>query len=291
MFVLHMPTIVWVVWQNMTTLVAWISYSSTGERPELPRAIYIAADSRITWGSQAQRWDAGRKVFNPSEEPHVFGYCGDVVFPSLVLGQVITAIDKNILFETGSTPDRKHQLILELMKNSFQRRHNAPDQNFSIVHAFRQSSWPKTAFSFWHIEYEAMTQSWFSNKIPLPDKTQMLISLGAGASSAKDHVQRWEKSDAGGTSRSIFSAFCDAIDTGSNRLSGGPPQLSALYSDLPPKSLGVVKNGSFYLHGLQVPPGPKLSKIEWCDELFQRVNPKNMKRAKGARRFVRPEME
>jgi len=83
----------------MTTLIAWIVYSATGERPELPRAIYVASDSRITWGSQARRWDAGRKVFNPSKAPHIFGYCGDVVFPSLVLGQVISAIDNNIMFE------------------------------------------------------------------------------------------------------------------------------------------------------------------------------------------------
>jgi len=91
----------------MTTVIAWISYSDTGESPDLPRAMYMASDSRITWGSRVRRWDAGRKIFSPFKEPHIFEYWGDVVFPSLVLGQLVSAIDHGILAHRRSS-QRRH---------------------------------------------------------------------------------------------------------------------------------------------------------------------------------------
>ena len=72
----------------MTTLQSWVSYSDTGEKPHLPRAVYIASDSRITWGAAHRRWEAGRKVFAAKEYPHLFGYCGDVILPALLIGQI-----------------------------------------------------------------------------------------------------------------------------------------------------------------------------------------------------------
>jgi hypothetical protein len=275
----------------MTTLAAWISYSATGERPDLPKAIYFASDSRITWGSQARRWDAGRKLFSPVEEPHLFGYCGDVVFPSLVLGQVVSAIDSNILFDRGITSDERHEKILESIKSSFHRRHNTPDQDFSILHAFRKRPWPATEFLAWHVQYQAKAKLWTSEKLQIPTETKTLIYLGSGRSSAKMHGRRWETSDVGGTSRSIFSAFCESINAGSDRLTGGPPQIAALYTKMGPRTLGVVKDGDFYLHGLEISRGRMLSNIEWRDELFQRIDQRTLKALRGARRFARPHMK
>lgn len=275
----------------MTTLVSWITYSTTGEKPELPRAIYIASDSRITWGSESLRWDAGRKVFNSREQPHIFGYCGDVVFPSLVLGQIVTAIDNEILFENDRTPDHKHERIFESIKNSYQQGHNHPITDFSIIHAYRSATWPNTDFFFWHISYKAQTHEWFSKKLPLPEKTGIIISLGSGALSAKSHEARWTKSNVGGTSRSFFSAFCDAIASGDDKLSGGAAQLCALYPKPMPKSIGVIKDNRYFLHGMEVYPGPMLSNIEWKDELFRDINPETNMLKEGARHFVRPALK
>ena len=276
---------------GMTTLVAWVSYSATGERPDLPKAIYFASDSRITWGSQARRWDAGRKLFSPLAEPHLFGYCGDVVFPSLVLGQVVSAIDNNILFERGMAADERHERILESMKGSFHRRHNAPDQDFSVLHAFREKSWPSTKFSVWYVDYQTKTKMWTSKKLPIPTETKPLIYLGSGRSSAKVFGRQWEASDVGGTSRSIFSAFCESIEAGSDRLTGGPPQIAGLYMKMGPQTFGSVNNGRLYLHGLEISRGKMLANIEWRDELFQRIDQKTLKPLRGARRFARPRMK
>jgi hypothetical protein len=96
----------------MTTLIAWISYGHSG----LATAVYLASDSRITWGSQNNRWDAGRKLFTASTSPHAFGYCGDVVFPSLVLAQVASAIDQKLVFDSNALPDVKHAAIVSLLR-------------------------------------------------------------------------------------------------------------------------------------------------------------------------------
>lgn len=73
----------------MTAFAAWVGVDQRG-----PASLYLASDRRISWSGQPFRtWDSGRKVFACSTHPDVFGYVGDVLFPSLVLGQVATLID------------------------------------------------------------------------------------------------------------------------------------------------------------------------------------------------------
>ncbi len=275
----------------MTTLIAWASYSNTGQSAHLPRAIYVASDSRITWGSVARRWEAGRKVFTPLKEPHIFGYCGDVVFPSLALGQIISAIDYEILFPPEASANDKNEIIFETIKESHRQRLNVPEQNFQILHVHRTQNWPSTAFAAWIISYDVATASWSCNQVPLPSTTGIAIALGTGASAAKSHAIKWAESDVGGTSRAIFSAFCDAVTSGNDPLSGGTPQISALYTESAPRPLGYVEDGLTFLHGLQLGPSGTLTNIEWRDRLFQRVDPTMLSPIAGARRFARPTLK
>lgn len=274
----------------MTTLISWISYSSTGEVPHLPRAMYVATDSRITWGSASSRWEAGRKIFTPLREPHIFGYCGDVVFPSLALGQIVSAIDYGILFPPEASPDDKSEIILKSLKESHKQRHNVPEQDFQIVHIFRTHDWPSTAFKAWVISFVAATGVWNCKEILLPLTTGIVLALGSGAGVANSHASTWAKSDVGGTSRAIFSAFCDAVTSGTDPLTGGIPQISALYTEESPRPLGYVENGSRFLHGLQLMPYGALTNIDWCDRLFQRVDPITLAPIQGSRKFARPRL-
>lgn len=265
----------------MTTLGAWISHTQAGQQ-----ALYFVSDSRITWGSRERRWDAGRKIFVPYDEPHILGYCGDVVFPSLVLGQLVSAIDQKILFAPDASPSMKQDTIFNCLRTSWAARCKTPDFSFQILHAMRVTPWPNPSFSLWQIEYRADDQAWSSVEIPLNSTTSHLVLLGTGKQSASDQITRWGSSDVGGTSRSIFSAIHDSIKSGSDPLSGGSPQIAALYTALKPQTIGFVHDGKHYLHGLQLLPGDALSNIEWRDSLFQRIDPITMKVIKDARRFV-----
>ena len=275
----------------MTTLAVWQSFSETGERPDLPRAIYLTSDSRITWGSDMHRWDAGRKTFAPVKEPHLFGYVGDVLFPSLVLGQIVSAIDKGVLFAADAKDYERHDLILRALKASHRKGRNAPDRDFTIVHIFRANDWPDTSFTCWIIKYTAEDSHWMSQEVPLPKRTEPVLFLGSGAASARNELKRWKQSASGGTSRAIFSAFCDAIESGGDPLSGGVPQITGLYTTGAPTVIDFVDGTSMFLHGLELKAFARVSNIEWCDNLFQRIDPVSLKPLQGQRQFFKPNLE
>lgn len=91
----------------MTMLVSWIGVDTHG-----PSSVYIAADSRISW-TQEHKFDFGKKVFASKKYPEIFGYAGDVLFPSIVLEQIIELIDAGVLLSKEMTCDAKNKIIFE----------------------------------------------------------------------------------------------------------------------------------------------------------------------------------
>ena len=74
----------------MTTLIGWVGVDQRGLS-----SAYLASDSRLS--SNGAKWDCGRKLFACKTTPDVFGYCGAVLFPSLVLGQITEIVDAGLL--------------------------------------------------------------------------------------------------------------------------------------------------------------------------------------------------
>jgi hypothetical protein len=266
----------------MTTLVAWLAYPESRR----PSALYLGSDSRIAWGFAQSRWDAGRKLFTTSNAPHVFGYCGDVVFPSLVLAQVISAIEQRLLFGERESPEGRHAAVGSLIRSSFEHRHKAPDESFTILHAYRHKLRNSASFSLWRIDYNRATRAWSDSALKLPTPGD-IVALGSGAPAIGRAVKDWVKSDVGAVSRSVFSALCDTLKRGKDPHSGGPPQLAALYSFGPAREVGVIYNSNRYLHGLLLPNDLFPSKIGWRNELFESVDAAG-RPMPGARRFARP---
>jgi hypothetical protein len=159
----------------MTSLIAWIAVDQ-----RVPSAFYMASDSRISWGSEHSRWDAGRKLFLCRRHSDIFGYAGDVVFPSLVLGQITEAADVNLLFQNHDTSEDRHMKFVDATKASFQRRHNAPNFDFFILHGSRQFSGPKAQFRLWCLSFNAATRKWVDSEINVPaNKSTCLPHLEA----------------------------------------------------------------------------------------------------------------
>lgn len=271
----------------MTSLIAWIAVDQLA-----PSAFYMASDSRISWGSEHSRWDAGRKLFLCRRHSDIFGYAGDVVFPSLVLGQITEAADVNLLFQNHDTSEDRHTKFVDATKASFQRRHNAPNFDFLILHGSRQFSGPKAQFRLWCLTFNAATRKWVDSEINVPaNKSTLLAAFGSGAKSVESHSFHWEASAQGGTSRAIFSAFCDAVRSTTDPYSGGVPQLVGMYHTRMPQVFGVVQDNKRYFHGFPLPDEVDPEVIEWRDELFQRIDGRTLAIRQGAQRHVRPNLK
>ncbi|MES2120503.1 MAG: hypothetical protein V4513_08010 [Pseudomonadota bacterium] len=267
----------------MTTLASWVSEDDKG-----PSAIYVAADSRITWGSDARRWDSGRKVF-PASSPDVFGYSGDVLFPSLVLGQLTDLIDRKLVWGPHATSEDRHAAVVTFLKTAFQRRHRTPNTDFTIFHCSRDGRGVGSVFHFWRVEYSARKNDWSDSRIDVhkTGKSRRLFSSGSGRTAFEDAAAQWDRSPQGGTARAVFSALCEAIESGADPLSGGVPQIVALDRNSRGKLVGFVADGTRYLYGLPIPWTQELAKLEWVDRLFQRMSPETLQLLSGAQRHAK----
>jgi hypothetical protein len=80
----------------MALLISWIGVDDK-KKGKAVASLYIASDSRYSW-SNSSSYDYGIKVFGSSRFPDIFGFCGDVSFPSIILRQLISQIDAGIMF-------------------------------------------------------------------------------------------------------------------------------------------------------------------------------------------------
>jgi hypothetical protein len=121
----------------------------------------MASESRISWSSPRARWDAGRKLFFCQQHADLFGYSGDVVFPSLVLGQITEAADSGLLFRSGDDAEHRHEKFLMAINASFGQRHNAPNADFQILHGSRQGTGSRAQFKLWCVSFKSPFENAF----------------------------------------------------------------------------------------------------------------------------------
>ncbi|MCJ2046716.1 hypothetical protein MKK58_19560 [Methylobacterium sp. J-078] len=267
----------------MTTLIAWAAYDQ-----RRPSSFYLASDSRITWGSGARRWDAGRKIFASNKFPDLFGYAGDVVFPCLCLSQIVDGLDHGVLVPSGASATERAQAIFDAITRSFSRRHQAVDHDFTIFHASRDGDGKHSQFMLWTTIYETKQKCWHHKAVEMPNSTSIVAIAGSGGKVAKREVDAWIKKLSPGLSRSIFSGFCDAIERDDDPLSGGAPQLAGLYLSGSGMSYGILHEDQPFLHGLPVAVHVSSPELEWRDRLFQRLDGQTLKPIAGAQRHARP---
>lgn len=267
----------------MTSIMGWVSYDSRALS-----AFHLISDSRITWGSKNRRWDAGRKLFACTTSPDLLGYCGDVLFPLLTLGQIVEAANSGLLLNPEDDANERHRIIVERIKDSFRHRHNAVDRFFEIFHVARDGSGMSCSFKAWKTTFNPVNPSWNDEAIAIPAITEVAFISGTGSSSVKYNKDKWFSSDIKGTSRSLFGAFCDSLLEEDDPLSGGAPQLVSIYKKGSGRSIGIVHNNKRYFHGLSLDADIGVDNIEWRDANFQITDGKTLQLAKGAQKQPRP---
>lgn len=259
----------------MTTMVAWLALN-LGE----PNAVYLASDSRITWGTARRRWDAGRKLFTCRRSADIFGYCGDALFPTQVLGQIAELADNGLLFNPLTRSEKRHAAAVAVIQASHARRHNAPDTGFEILHITRQGEGKRAEFQAWVTRYSGASRGWEDRSVELTASTPLVF----GSLAAKLAEKIGSRLPAGEqeTNAIVFSTFCDGLEKQSDARSGGVPQLVGLFADREAQVFGIVHDGERFFHGL--PAGPIHSgRLQWRDKNFTAIDGSTLK----PRRLVR----
>lgn len=264
----------------MTTLIAWAGVDS-----QRPSALYLASDSQFTWAPTIN-WLYGRKLYSSADGRTLLGYCGDVIFASQTLSQAISLMDVGLLTNAREFEVRNRDL-LAFVSGGMSKYPEAVRRPCSLLHAWQDDT---SEFFLARLDYSG--DGWSTSELKLPAGSNLVVALGSGADPLSGPARIWSQGDAGGTSRAVFSAFCDHIASGSDLGTGGPPQLAALYRGLGKGGpLGVFWQGLPYLFGANArsPAVVTASTLEWRDRLFQRCDWATGQRLDGAQVHVRPE--
>jgi hypothetical protein len=266
---------------TLTTLIGWVAVDQRG-----PSSLYFAADSRFSWTDKTV-WDYGRKLFASRTTAEVLAYCGDVIYASTALGQALQLIEGGLLYLTSAPPHERLRSIECLLRDSWKTYPLGHIADFTVAYACRVGSGMMARFFVAEIGFTTAT-GWNVNTHSLHKESDVVIASGSGRARFRGPMTRWKESDAGRTSRAVYSAFCDHLKNGSDPRTGGAPQLVGLLRDGPAITFGVVFRDERWVSGIKVPVSPAIPDVAWRDELFQRCDGHTLRRLEGAQIHTRP---
>jgi len=251
----------------MSLVVAWLGVDTHG-----PSSAYIAADSRISWNNNIH-YDYGRKVFAFNNSPDILGYCGDVIFPSIVLSQIIEMADCGLLFDAKNTSTEKVEIILKILEQSlikYPTEYNSTmGSTFQVIYISRDQKDNKIFHC--HLFQWKRELGWCVTPISLPSKSGILLVLGSGKKEFDDKYMCYQVEGNANTSRNVFHCFCDTLFNVRNPYVGGAPQLVGLIRkpESVAKKYGIIVDNNRYFFGAQIDIMSNYDKIEWRNDLFE----------------------
>lgn len=264
----------------MTLIVSWIGVDDKKSGKEVA-SIYLASDSRYTWGN-AGKFDYGIKVFGSIRFPEIFGFCGDVLFPSIILGQIIPQIDNGILLEVSDTIETKSNKIFSYIQTSLDSYpQNFLRESFTILHASR---FEKT-FKLFKISFKLGKQL-KKDEIPLGNISAKVFSGGSGSNEFDKNWRIWEseKHNDHRTSRSVYHCLFKTLKEIKDPRTGGLPQIVGLYRNRNARLFGIIESEKKYIYGKESSEDINSTSIEWRNENFERMNSETLKILEGAQR-------
>lgn len=264
----------------MTLIVSWIGVDDKKEGKEIA-SIYLASDSRYTFGNSG-KYDYGIKVFGSTKYPEIFGFCGDVLFPSIILGQIIPQIDNGILFDSTENGETKNNKIFSYIQTSLDDYpKNLIGETFTILHATR---FEKT-FRLFKISFEAGKQL-RKKEIQLPKVSTKIFSGGSGSKEFDKNWEKWEREKHNDyrTSRAVYHCLEQTLEEIKDHRTGGLPQIVGLYRNKNARLFGIIKDRKRYIYGKESSEDINSMSIEWRNEKFERMDPETLELVEGAQR-------
>jgi len=251
----------------MSLVVSWIGVDTHGIT-----SAYIVGESRFSWRNN-YFYNYGKKVFASNLYPEIFGYAGDVLFPSIVLSQIIEMIDTEVLFDKDMSCCQKNKAVFEKLCHAFS---NYPVEvtagSIQIIHITRETSFDKYPnFYSYSMKWSGAATGWQFSNMKLPDESGLLYVLGSGGREFHDNYSRYQLGLNKNTSRNVFHCFIDTLVNINDKYCGGPPQLVGIYRkpNSVAKNFGIIHQNKRFFLGAEVPTVSYFDKIEWRNELFE----------------------
>lgn len=254
----------------MTMLASWI-----GIDPHGPTSAYIVGDSRFSWGlgSANKYFDYGKKVFASNLYPEAFGYAGDVLFPSIVLSQIIEMIDMDILFTNEFTCEQKNNTVYEKLRLAFSKYPDVLGTTnvIQILHISRDTLFESYPSFYCYLMSWSKSTGWKVEEKKIPNTSDILFILGSGKCEFIANYSRYQSGPNKDTSRNVFHCFIDTLFNIKDPSCGGPPQLVGIYRkpESSAKNFGIIYQNKRYFLGAEVPRATYPNKIEWRNEFFE----------------------
>ena len=265
----------------MTLLISWIGVDSRA-----PSSIYLLSDSKISWPNGSS-FDYARKVFACTQYPDIFGYCGDVLFPSIALNQIIDVIDAGMLFKEHWTSEERFNAFYNKIKSIFSfypsKVKDITASAIQIIHASRNID---KQFSCRMITWTKSTGEWSTSEKPVTMHSDRLLVLGTGAKEFEERYKDYTLPSM--VSRSVFHCFCDVLRNTTNKTYGGAPQLVGLYRIRYGMPFGIIYDNKRYLYGIEAEDLVDFEKVEWRNELFELCDGQTKAIKSGAQRQPDP---
>ena len=251
----------------MTSLA--VALASDSRRPS---GLYLITDSRITWGTPSERWDAGQKTFASPNSPDIFGYCGDAYFIPMIMGQILNESFLETLGLSERSAAGRHTLFLDLIKSSIEKVSTSTISDFVFFHGAREDEFMESTFHIWKSTYIVKEKKWRDSKIMLDHKSYLVTLDGSGKQSIQEFQNQTQDTSDGSTSRAAIQAFCGSLEQGDDPFSGGAPQLVGLWRKGMARQFGFWWQKKRYLNGIEFPVSADHTKVYWFNRLFERCN-------------------
>jgi len=262
----------------MTLLVAW-----TGIDSRSPASVYIATDSRVSWGER-RYFDHANKTFAIRQFPAIIGYCGDSLASQMLISQAIAVIEA-IPDYTGITFEGLVDIFIRIIvRNYTQYPVDLSTGSFTVVMCGKATVGSAGNFECYRID------STFKDtkiaKVLFPEKSGPIVIAGSGKSDFQTLYQNHQIPDNPNksTSRDVFHAFYKAISQGNNPTVGSIPQITSVYRkpNTGGSHCGVVVEGQRYIAGQLVDRDILPENVQWFNDNFEITNPHTKRRENGA---------
>jgi hypothetical protein len=191
-----------------------------------------------------------------------------------------------LTFQDDTNAQQRHEQALEVLKLAIAEQQNAPLSQFGIFHGARDGEYfRKCRFRLWVSWYYAKSEIWTDQEKDLDvENSQLVVTDGTGKTYIEKHGKDWIDTGAKGTSRAAIWSFCDALRSGQDQYSGGPPQLVGLWRKGGAKIFGFLWDQKAYLSGADLPLSADFSCVQWFNDNFERCDGITGELLNGAKR-------